>query len=173
MNTNHQNQSPFYQSFKADIDALSGIQNDSLLNRLVFSQTITVMEKYLYDVFIHEISSDPAKLQRLANENKFKEQKLAVAFALNNNVSDWIVDTMKKMVWHRLNDIHILYKNVLSITFNLKRPVIDAINKRHHLVHRNGFDIQGNVVSVTKGELNALFSVVDDFISNIDDAYMS
>jgi hypothetical protein len=73
MNISHQNKSPFYRSFKSDIDALLRVQNDPLLNRLVFSHAITVMEKYLYDVFIHEISSDPTKLQRLANENKFKE----------------------------------------------------------------------------------------------------
>jgi hypothetical protein len=80
---------------------------------------------------------------------------------------------MKKMVWHRLNDIQILYKNVLIITFDLERPIINSINKRHHLIHRNGFDLQGNTVPVTQGELNALFSAIDNFISKIDDKYMS
>jgi hypothetical protein len=131
------------------------------------------MEKYLYDIFIHEISTNNHKLRALANQNKFKEQKLGVAFALNNSVSSWIIDTMIKMVWHRLNDIQILYKDVLGITFELERPILDAITKRHHLVHRNGVDFEDNPISVSKDELYNLIAVVDSFILKIEKEYES
>jgi len=173
MPTDIQRKSEFYVSFKDSIDGLRGYSSDSLLNRLFFSHVISVMEKYLYDIFIHEISEDSTKLKRLANQNKFKEQKIGVAFALNNSVANWIIDTIKKMVWHRLNDIQILYKDVLGIRFELERSVIDAINKRHDLVHRNGFDTDGNAVSVSEEELSNLISTIDQFISRIDDEYIS
>lgn len=173
MTTDIQRKSGFYRSFKDSMDRLGSYSCDPLLNLLFFSHVISVMEKYLYDLFIHEISENSTKLKRLANQNKFKEQKIGVAFALNNSVSDWIIDTMKKMVWHRLNDIQILYKDVLGIRFELERSVIDAINKRHDLVHRNGFDTEGNAVSVSEEELSNLISTIDQFISKIDHEYIS
>lgn len=173
MNTSTQGRSQFYHSFRTDIDALAGIEGSPLLNRMAFSQAITVMEKYLYDVFLSEISSNDRKLQRLANENRFKEQKLSVAFALNNSVGDWMIRSMRMMVWHRLNDVQIIYKNVLGLVFEIERPVIDAINRRHHLVHRNGFDLRGEAINITESDLCALFRSLDDFVSTIDEAYMS
>ncbi len=172
MTTDSQRKSEFYRSFKDSIDKLGSYANDPLLNRLFFSHVISVMEKYLSDLFIHEISEDIIKLKRLANKNKFTEQKLGVAFALNNSVSDWIIDPMKKMVWHRLNDIQSLYKDVLDVRFEIERPVIDAMDLRHDLVHRNGFDIEGNVISVSEEELSNLISTINQFISKIDDEYL-
>ncbi len=171
MTTDTQGRSGFYNAFKSDLNALRNYQNDPLINRLLFSHAISIMEKYLYDLFIHEISTNEAKLKRLANQNKFKEQKLGVAYALNNSVSDWMIDTMKRMVWHRLNEIKVFYRDVLDISFELKRPMLDAINKRHHLVHRNGFDLEGNPVSISDGDLNTLIVAIDGFISQIDEKY--
>ena len=161
MTTDAQIKSEFYRAFKNSMDHLKAYPSDPLLNQLFFSHIISVMEKYLYDLFIHEISEDNKKLRRLANQNKFKEQKLGVAFALNHSVADWIIDTMKKMVWHRLNDIQILYKEVLNVSFELELPVIDAIRKRHDLVHRNGFDMEGNIVSISEEGLGTLISTID------------
>jgi hypothetical protein len=171
MSTDSQTGSQFYQSFKSNLEALRCFPEDLLLNRLLFSQIITLLEKYLLDVFIHEITTNTTKLQTLANHNKFREQKLGIAFALNNSVRDWIIDTMRKMVWHRLNDVQILYKAVLGITFELERPIIEAINKRHDLIHRNGFDLRGNNVPVTHADLCGLINAVDSFVINIDEKY--
>jgi len=173
MTIDTQGRSDFYNSSESDLNALTNFKNNPLINRLLFAHAISIMEKYLYDLFIHEISTDNEKLKRLANQNKFKEQKLGVAFALNNSVSDWIINTMKKMVWHRLNDIQIFYKDVLGISFELERPLIDAINKRHHLVHRNGFDLEGNVVSISYADLENLITTINRFISKIDEKYTS
>ena len=173
MTTDIQGRSGFYNSFESELNALKTYQNDPLINRLLFSHTISIMEKYLSDLFIHEISFNDVKLKRLANQNKFKEQKLSVAFALNNSVSDWMINTMKKIVWHRLNDIQILYKDVLGISFELEHPVIDAINKRHHLVHRNGYDLEGNLVSISDNDLENLITTIKKFIAKIDEKYTS
>ncbi len=115
MTTDIQGRSSFYHSFESDLNALKTYDSDSLINRLLFSHTVSIMEKYLCNVFIHEISTDNVKLKQLANQNKFKEQKLGVAFVLNNSVSDWIIDTMKRMVWHRLNDVQIFYKKIRKL----------------------------------------------------------
>ena len=50
---------------------------------------------------------------------------------------------MKQIVWHRLNDIKIFYKNVLEIELNFGQSSIDIINTRHHIIRRNGFDLEG------------------------------
>ena len=171
--TTEQGGSDFYQRLTADVATLAGYDNDPLMNRLLFSQVITIMEKYLYDLFIHEISTKDTALKRLENHNKFKENRLEVAFALNNSVSEWIIHTMKKMVWHRLNEIKVFYREILDISFNLEHPVLAAIDKRHDLIHRNGFDLKGNQVTVSDAELADLKTNVTRFIAKIDRKYTS
>lgn len=96
---------------------------------------------------------------------------MPVAFALNHSVSDWIIAAMRSMVWHRLSEVRIFYKNVLGIGFDIERPVLDAIKKRHDLVHRCGFDLAGLSVSVSHQELGDLMVIIDDFVRKIDLAY--
>ncbi len=163
--------SRFYLDFREGVEQINAYSSDIFLNKLFFSQLISLMEKYLSDVFIYEISHDETLLKKLANENKFKAQSLPVAFALNHSVSDWIVAAMKSMVWHRLSEVRIFYKNVLGISFDIERPVLDAIKKRHDLVHRCGFDLAGLSVSVSEQELDDLRVTVDNFVRKIDLAY--
>ena len=97
---------------------------------------------------------------------------MPVAFALNHSVSDWVVAAMKSMVWHRLSEVRIFYKNVLGISFDIERPVLDAIKKRHYLVHRCGFYLAGLSVSVSEQALDDLRVTIDSFVRKIELAYL-
>ncbi len=50
--------------------------------------------------------------------------------------------------------------------------LIDAI-KRHHIVHRNGFDMDGNHIATSTRELNELIHKIDSFILDIDKKYLT
>ncbi len=172
MNSKTEHRSPFYEEFQMGLENIRKAPKSSFLNNLYFTNIISLLEKYLYDLFIHEISNKHSLVQKLANTKKFKEQRLAVAFALNEDVKSWIIKSMKSLVFHRLNNVKLFFKNILDIDFENKRPVINAIKKRHHIVHRNGFDLDGNQISTSERELNELVDEIDSFIMDIDKKYL-
>ena len=92
-------------------------------------------------------------------------------FVLNNNIDDFIIDSMKKLVWHRLTDIDVFYNQVLGIKFNLSRKFLSVIETRHDIVHRNSFDLDGNKITIEKQKFRADVYMVYRFITEIDLKY--
>lgn len=83
----------------------------------------------------------------------------------------WII--LKKdlfnLMYHNLFKI----KNIYKITFDINFPdntsdVMRKVSVRHDLVHRNGKDKEGNLITITKEELNETYNLVYDFIKQID-----
>ena len=80
MTTETNELSSFYVQFKAGIDEISNADTDEFHYALYLSHAISLMEKYLQDVFIHEISNDRSKLVKLATLPKFNTQTLKLPF---------------------------------------------------------------------------------------------
>tara|TARA_R110002167_G_scaffold2284_3_gene11691 strand:- start:981 stop:1511 length:531 start_codon:yes stop_codon:yes gene_type:complete len=173
MTSNQYTPSQFFMEFQGGIDRIKSQTNDDFHNKLYFSNVVSLMEKYLYDLFVHEIATDRTALVKLGSQNKFKSASLNIPYLLQNSVEDYIITVVKKLVWHRLNDIDVLYKNVLGITFNISRNLLQQLKVRHDVVHRNGFDLEGNTVTISNGELSGSISTISDFIKDIDKKYQS
>ncbi|MDM8541956.1 hypothetical protein QUF90_12785 [Desulfococcaceae bacterium HSG9] len=173
MNSNQTNHSRFYDEYHSGIRIITAQNNDEFHNKLYFSNIISLMEKYLYDLFIYEISSDRNALVILGTQNKFSAVSLKIPYLLHNRVEEYIINAMKNIVWHRLNDIDVFYKNVLGIQFNLSRAILNILKIRHDIVHRNGFDIEGNMVVITAQKLETCINLISSFILDIDDKYQA
>lgn len=104
--------SGFYNEYKTGIDNILVQNKDHFHNKLYFSHVISLVEKYLYDLFIYEVSSNKTALDKLASHNKFKGQSLKIPFLLHNKVEDFMIKAMKNFVWHKLNDVDAFYKHV-------------------------------------------------------------
>lgn len=164
--------SRYFKDFVSQIDAVTARACDPFLNRLLFAHAITLMEKYLSDVLVSEIRTNPAALKRLANMPKFRDQCLPIPQALNISISDYIVRGMQNEVWHRLNDVQTTYSATLRVDFQISKFLRDALTKRHHIIHRNGVDLQGNAVGVTHDEVINLYTELRQFLSDIDRKYL-
>jgi len=174
MNSNQTNHSRFYDEYQSGIRIITAQNNnDEFHNKLYYSNVISLMEKYLYDLFIYEISSDRNALVTLGTQNKFSAASLKIPYLLHNSVEKYIINTMKNIVWHRLNDIDVFYKNVLGIQFNLSTAILNILKIRHDIVHRNGFDIEGNMVVITDQKLENCINLINSFILDIDKKYQA
>lgn len=146
-------------------------KQDYFHNKLYFSHIISLMEMYLYDLFVQEISTNRDALVKLAAQDKFKSLSLKIPFLLHNTVEDFIIHTVKNFVWHRLNDVDVLYKNVLGIQFNTNAKILEKIKIRHDIVHRNGFDLHGQEKIISETELVDCMNVISDFVLDIEKKY--
>ncbi len=174
MNSNQTDHSRFYDEYQSGMRKITlQTNNDEFHNQLYYSNVISLMEKYLYDLFIYKISSDRNALVTLGTQKKFSAVSLKIPYLLHNRVEEYIINAMKNMVWHRLNDIDVFYKNVLGIQFNLSRDILNVLKIRHDIVHRNGFDLKGNIVVITDQKLKTCINLINSFILDIDNKYQA
>ena len=169
--TSDQYKSSFYEEFCSGIKTIESQSNDEFHNRLYYSNVISLMEKYLYDLFIHEITSNREAIVRLGTQNKFRSESLKIPYLLHNTVEEYLINAMKNMVWHRLNDIDVLFKNVIGIKINISTTLLETLNIRHHIIHRNGYDLEGNKVVISDKDLQSCIALVSSFVYEIDKKY--
>lgn len=165
----------FFSKFSAGIHATEqhiALQTDGNFHYpLYFAHLFTLMEQYLGDVFIYEISTDRNCLVKLSQHPKFQSDSLKIPFLMHNSVEDYLIFSMQNMVWHRLNEVDVLYRQVLGISLNTSNQILHYLKLRHDIVHRNGFDITGNPQMITKQQLLNCLGEIVKFISNIDKQY--
>ncbi|MGI2125324.1 HEPN domain-containing protein [Shewanella oncorhynchi] len=171
MTSNQYEPSEFLIEYRDGINKIGRQTKDDFHNKLYFSNVVSLMEKYLYDLFVHEITTDRSALVKLGMTNKFKSESLKIPYLLHNNIEDFIVNAVKNFVWHRLNDVDVFFKNVLLINFNLNGKLLALLKVRHDIVHRNGFDLEGNPVIISDQDLLECMTTITAFIEDIDKKY--
>jgi len=130
-----------YQDFKAGLDKISShVENsDEFHMALYYASLVSMMEKYLFDVFITEIEGDLSAFLRMCSMDKYANQTFKLPQILHGNIRNHVINSVKSMVWHRLNDVDPLYKKVFGFGLNISRSLTGIIEVRHDIVHRNGF----------------------------------
>ncbi len=79
---------------------------------------------------------------------------------------------MREIIYHKLDVVKNLYKSTFNIDLGDIGTLMKAIQKRHDIVHRNGHDKNGNVVEITKGDVQQLILDVSNFINHIENEFL-
>lgn len=169
----------FYHNFsRAIIDIgtilnleTQGSQRDVLL-RLIYANVITALETYLCDAFVNNIINKPGLLRRFVETtDDFKDSKINVSdlFREYDGILGKVQDFLGKVVWHRLSRVSSLYKNTLNITFPRDiGEIYKSIEIRHDIIHRNGKNIEGHEILITKDDIQKLIANVESLVIYID-----
>lgn len=173
MNTSTYTQSSYYTQFQEGLSKITELldNSDSFHLNLYYSSMIAMVEKYLSDLYINEIESDEAVFCKMILTYKYKNISYPLVQIIMGDVKKHVINSVKSLVWHRLNDIDYLYKNTLNIKFNVSEKIRGIIAIRHDIVHRNGFDINGNAVNINANDVATAMDVVSKFILDIDKKY--
>ncbi|WP_017223508.1 hypothetical protein [Moritella dasanensis] len=163
----------FISTFNAGITQVKEQNKDDFHNKLYFSNIISLMEQYLSNLFIFEIANNHLSLQKLASHDKFRTATVSISFALNNSIKEHLIKSMKSLVWHRLNDVDMYYKKVMNIRLNISGELLSQLEIRHHLVHRNGYKLDGSTVEITDEVLNKCIVLVETFVGDINRKYVA
>lgn len=169
-----------YQLYKAThsetedtLDAIEYLSSDvkSNLYRLLYANIISKLEAFLCDTIVKQVlSSDENKKKFLQTYEPLAEQKIPMkAIYSKYDALDNIIRTaLKDIVYHNLKLVEKIYKNTLGIQIPKVDAIDDAIQIRHHIVHRNGKDKDGNLVEISKEMVLELANTVSTFIYDID-----
>lgn len=147
------------------------------LVRMVFSQLVAVLEAYLADRLHREaIDSQKVKLRLLRSANVLKEQSITLHDAIADpGLADRrFAETIKSVLYHDFKKVENLYK----IAFGAKvfpsddnrRELEAAVKLRHHCVHRNGKDKDGNLQTITVEDAKAVAKEMRVLVAHIEQA---
>lgn len=153
---------------------LSATQPENLsLQRMCYSSIITAMEAYLGDILKREISSRPAVKERfVASYEPFTKTKfyLSELYTKLSTIDREINEVLDGLSFHKIDAAKDIFSKTLLTDFpaDAVRRIGAAVKQRHHIVHRNGRDTQGELLSIDSGTVRELADEVLRFTQNVD-----
>ena len=141
------------------------------LYRLLYANIISKMEAFLCDTIVNYVLSCEAHKRRFVQkyEPLAKQQfQMSAIYAKYESLDKIIKGALTSIVYHDIDLVRKLYKNVVDIDLPYTKAIEEAIQIRHDIVHRNGKDKDGNLHSVTRIDVEILSDHVKDFIYEVD-----
>lgn len=140
-----------------------------LAQKLVYSALIGAMESFLWESVDWHIERDPAALRAIVSKvPAFRDEKIPLAdiFVRMDTLKQHVKGHLQNTVWHRWDKVSPL---LLALDVKLPRAaeVNAAIKKRHDIVHRSGFDIDGKPLTISALEIDSLAAAVLDLCRDI------
>jgi len=160
--------SKFFIEAKNNLEYISEkISDDEYLNQLLYANIITILETYLYKVFTFLLEKDFELLKKLTNSSRFKNQKIPLKLALTD-IKNHIFTMIKGLTYHNLADIEIIYKEVLGVKIRYNEKILNAIDIRHDIIHRNGYKKDGAKITISKNDIIETIKVFESLIKDVD-----
>lgn len=152
-------------------------QSASVINRMVFAETISAMEAYLGDTLQSAVLKDPTAMQRMVIEDKeLSAEKISLNEILRNPqiVEERVQTYLRGLLYHNLAKIEVIFSFALNIEIfpnkDLKRRLHKTIVLRHDVVHRNGRDKEGNQQYFPTQLVEETMDDVKTFIDHVENS---
>jgi hypothetical protein len=143
----------------------------TLARRLVFAALIGALETFLYEVAYFWIDTDEAALRAFVSGlPKFKEEKFSLAeiFKQMKGLKSRAKGHLQATVWHRWDHVAQIYKAALDVQLPSTADFVEALDKRHDIVHRSGHNKGGVAVQVADNDIVALAIKVEEFAVELE-----
>ncbi|WP_431080401.1 hypothetical protein [Pseudomonas thivervalensis] len=147
----------------------------AVIQRMIFAETISSMEAYLGDTLQQAVLTNAKAKQRLAVKDKeLSTEKVPLNVILTNPnvVSDKIRTYLKGLLYHNLPKVETMFKIALEVDIfpneNLKVRLLEIIQIRHDVVHRNGKDKDGEEHSFPTAWVTEAMENVKTFVENVE-----
>lgn len=138
----------------------------SFAEQLVFSSVIASLEAFLWETADYWVENDDDVLKRLVTKHdalRNQEFKLADIFEKYRGLRRHVRGYLQHIVWHRWEDVAKVYRAAFDIKMPNVSALTDAVEKRHHIVHRCGYDLNQQPVYVSAEEIDKLSKTVAAF----------
>jgi hypothetical protein len=157
--------------------ALIGLddKNKKTMLYMIYTHTITCLESFLSEFFIGKIFENEAYFQNFfENFHDFKDQKFSLneIFAIYNDAKKIALKYLTEIVWHKIERISKLYKDVLDIEFPKDiGSIYRIVDTRHDIVHRCGKTKDGKDVLLSESDIQEVFNETSRLAKHINDYY--
>lgn len=140
-------------------------------NVMIYGHIVAATEGFLSSAFIKTTISDQSLVKKLVESDpNFANMKFSMTqiyekrMQLDETVSKYLHD----LIFHDLAKIKPMYKTVLGHEFGDIGWLFKAVEKRHHCVHRAGYDKDGKPIQFSEKEIETLISKIRDLSKSVD-----
>lgn len=155
---------------------LSGSRN--VLLRMIYLQYVVMLESYLSDRLINVVLDDEKKLKKFVGDiPALRDQDFKFILAASNPdfVQRTVLNHLQKTSFHDLAKVDKFYRSALNVSLfkdeKNRAEMIEIIQKRHNIVHRNGRDEHGVLIALTVLDVQRVRGLVDEMVRRVEDAY--
>jgi hypothetical protein len=131
-------------------------KNRFSLNVMIYGHIVAAIEGFLSSVFIKTTIGHEELIRKLVETDpKFSNMKFTMSqlFEKREQIKDTVAKYLHDLIFHDLKKIKPMYNDVLGHDFGEIEWLFKAVTKRHHCVHRAGYDKEGNPVEFIDGEI--------------------
>lgn len=169
-----------YSELKTDVETHAVKGGDSSMNRMFFTQSFSMFEAYLCDAFLNLVFLNVEHQNIFIQKYKdTKELSLSLEDLMRhrNEVTSEVIkkkltQIIKKNIFHNMEKVSTLFKmyDVAFLPAEVdKEFLFKSVEYRHHAVHRNGHDLEGNKLEVfTKIYISEVVSMMMTIAKNLD-----
>ncbi|WP_287789101.1 MULTISPECIES: hypothetical protein [Atlantibacter] len=150
------------------------------LHNILYTNVITALETFYVELFIYSIDKEERYIANYIEKGKwdFKVSKNIISLPFKNgsieNIKTELIKSLKEQLvsasWHNVEQVIKRYKSAFDIKVQKDWPIsnIEAATLiRNHLVHRGGKDKEGNIVKITKTDLEELIGHAETLVQKI------
>lgn len=177
LSARHSN-SNFLQTFQndiADLRQLSWITLDDWQlkekhNRHLFVAAISSMEVFLSDTLINLVFQNEGYLEKFVTTYKgFKETKILLSNIYDeySKIREKVSQELLKIGFHNLVTVRTLYHGTFNVEFPSIKELMELVNTRHDLVHRNGKTKDDIDISMDAKKLEKSIGAIEKFVLEI------
>jgi len=168
----------FYENFRKEVEnvkLLNELEIDSkpllsILKKQLFITLIGALETFLSETFINLATVDDVYFRNfIETYPNFKERKFQLneIFQEYEKINMTAKREMLEVIYHNLPKVKNMYTSTFKIVFPDIVELLQDINTRHDLVHRNGKTKDGKEIIIQKDNVSDLIIRILDFGENI------
>ena len=140
---------------------------------MLHGHIVASIESYLSSTFIEMVLEHDKLLRNLIESDPtFSNRKFTMKeiFIKQENLKQDIKKYLREIIFHNIKKVKELYKSVLDVNFGSDIEwLFIAVTKRHHCVHRAGYDKDGNEIDLSVDSIKTLMNQGLDLIKLIEE----
>jgi len=140
---------------------------------MLHGHIVAAVESYLASTFIHKVTNSEDLIRKLVESDPvFSKMKFTLKeiYEKHENLQLTVASYLRDLIFHDLAKVKPMFKEVLDCDFGDITWLFEAVNIRHHCVHRAGLDKDGNRVNLTKVSIRSLASKASDLVHSVENS---
>ena len=141
-----------------------------LVPQLAFGSAISAFEAYLWETVAYWVENDDEVLRNIVTklpDMKEVQIKLGDIYGHYDGLSERVKGYLQNIVWHRWDKVAQLFAYGFGFQPPSFKPFDEALVRRHHIVHRSGFDKNGVAVIITHEDVAELCGLIEVFAQEV------
>ncbi|PCI46445.1 MAG: hypothetical protein COB43_14020 [Oceanospirillales bacterium] len=161
------------QSVRELLEVQASNETQFSLFVMLHGHIVAAVESYLASTFIHKVTNSEDLIRKLVETDPvFSKMKFSLKeiYEKHENLQLTVASYLRDLIFHDLAKVKPMFKEVLGSDFGDITWLFEAVNIRHHCVHRAGLDKDGNRVNLTKESIQTLASKSSDLIHSVENS---